>query len=244
MIYQYHHIIPYSEDPHFRIEDMMILCPNCHSMATDGALTIDEQRDIQNDPYNIGRGYSSGAIKINQPYCAVVAGGSLLVGEGPLIKVDGEPLLAFYVGDGGEMQLSIDLMDQHNNTLAVIERNEWVTGDPAVWDVESGHQRLVIRQAQRRISLCIDAKNEPVRMKAHLWRQGWHIVLNQAGIMTDNGGIVGGFVNVGLAGLSLCLDSNNRDAVNIKAYKGDGSIISEEDPIRRLIKSIEAYKKL
>ena len=58
-IYQYHHIIPYSEEQHFRVDDMMILCPNCHSMATDGALTIEEQRAIQSNLFNISRGYAS-----------------------------------------------------------------------------------------------------------------------------------------------------------------------------------------
>ena len=52
------------------------------------------------------------AIKINQPYCAVATGGVLLVGTGPLITVDEDPLWALEIGDGGEMLLSINLIDK------------------------------------------------------------------------------------------------------------------------------------
>lgn len=31
---EYHHIIPYAEEPHFRAEDMIALCGNCHSAVS------------------------------------------------------------------------------------------------------------------------------------------------------------------------------------------------------------------
>lgn len=244
-IYQYHHIIPYSAEAHFRVEDMMILCPNCHSMATDGALTLEEQRVIQSRPFNISQGYASGAIKINQSYCAVAAGGVLLVGTGPLIKVDDDPLLALEIGDGGEMLLSISLMDQAGNTLAIIERNEWISGDPAIWDMESGHQRLVIRQDHRKILLNLDAKNEPLRLKAELWRRGRFIRLNQAGITIDGHlpGSPTGIGYLGLVDISLSLESGTQ-ILRLVPYTGAGRIISERDPVQRLVKSVNEYMYL
>jgi hypothetical protein len=244
-IYQYHHIVPYSEDQHFRVEDMMLLCPNCHNMATVNALTAKEQRAIQEEPYNIKRGYASGMLKINQPYCAIAAGGTLIVGVGPLITVDGEPLLSMYVGEGGEMQVSITLLSQDDQTLAIIEKNEWVSGDSAVWDIESGYQRLTIRQAQRRISLNIDATGEPVRVKAELWRQGRYIRLNQAGITIDGHRATSTkqIDYLGLVGISLCLDSAD-DSLRLVPYLGEGFLVSQSDPIKRLIESVSAYRKL
>ena len=244
-IYQYHHIIPYSVDQHFRVEDMMILCPNCHSMATDGALTLDEQRRIQRQPYNVRQGYASGAVKINQPYCAVAAGGFLLVGRGPLITVDEHPLLILEPGDDGEMMLSIKLLDENNQTLALIEQNEWVAGDPTIWDMESGHQRLTIRQSRRRISLDIDAKNEPVLLRAELWQNRRLISLNPAGMRFDGNRIAhpGGISDLGLIDISLHLESSS-DKLQLVAYTGSGRLISEADPIQRLIKSINEYRRL
>ena len=43
-IYQYHHIVPYAHEHHYRPQDMMTLCPNCHAQATAGAMPESEQR--------------------------------------------------------------------------------------------------------------------------------------------------------------------------------------------------------
>jgi trigger factor len=243
-IYQYHHIIPYSAEPHFRVEDMMILCPNCHSMATDGALTIDEQRAIQQEPYNLRRGYASGAMKVNQPYCAVAAGGVLLVGNGPLITADEFPLLTLEAGHGGEMLLSINLMDEHDHALALIEQNEWVSGDASIWDMESGHQKLTIRQAYRRISLDINAKNEPVRLRAELWRKGRLIGLNQTGVTVDAHRLErpGGIGDLGLVDISLNLDLISGN-LRLIPYVETGCLVSEADPLQRLSKSVNEYRR-
>jgi 5-methylcytosine-specific restriction endonuclease McrA len=45
-IFQYHHIVPYTEeDPHYRPDDMMILCPNHHDEATQQVMREATQRE-------------------------------------------------------------------------------------------------------------------------------------------------------------------------------------------------------
>jgi hypothetical protein len=71
---------------------MMILRPNAHHEATDGAFIESEQRYFKDNHYNVERGYAGGFLKINQPYCVVSMGNTLLVGEGTLVSVDGHKL--------------------------------------------------------------------------------------------------------------------------------------------------------
>src|SRR5437867_1684432 len=70
-VVQYHHIIEYANDPHFRPEDMMALCARCHEEATKGVMTVAEQRRFKAHPHNIGRGWAAGPLKINHDECVV-----------------------------------------------------------------------------------------------------------------------------------------------------------------------------
>ena len=72
-VYQYHHIIDYAIEQHFRPEDMMILCPYCHDEATKAMPEL-EQRGHKANPYNIQRGMVSGSLEINHSECAVDLG--------------------------------------------------------------------------------------------------------------------------------------------------------------------------
>ena len=59
-IIQYHHIVEWSEDQHFRTQDMMVLCPLHHDQATKGAMPEAEQRRFKAKPYNVQRGLAQG----------------------------------------------------------------------------------------------------------------------------------------------------------------------------------------
>ena len=65
-IVQYHHIIPYAEDHHFRPEDMMALCPNCHDAANNVRNHRRAAKTPQiSRPHNLKRGYAAGLLTVN-----------------------------------------------------------------------------------------------------------------------------------------------------------------------------------
>lgn len=243
-VYQYHHIIPWHIENHFRVEDMMILCPTCHDAATKGSLTEVQQRRLQTAPHNVEKGYTSGALLVGQRYVAVAFGGTLFVGDGSRISIDGVNLLKLTVSDEGELELSVELRDPSGNVLAVIDHNEWISGDPALWDMESDHDRLKIWSASRRIALDLDARATPVKLRADLWHHGQLIRLNGSGVSWD-GEIIdgGGISNLGLVGMSLELKTATK-GLSIVPYLGQGLIVSESDPVIRLIKSVNAWQDL
>jgi hypothetical protein len=223
---------------------MMLLCPLCHDAATKGALTENEQRYYQAHPHNIEQGYAAGSLKVNQNYCAVATGGVLLVGDGMRITVNGESLLSLSLGSTGQMQLSAQLHDEFDNVLAIIEANEWVSGDPNIWDLEADHQRLTIRQAQRKIALLINSKAQPTRVRARLWRFGQLIDLSLQGIAFNGTAVQNSSIHdLGLVGISIALDTSSRGC-KLLAYLGQGAIVSEPDENLRLQKSVKAWYNL
>jgi hypothetical protein len=222
---------------------MMILCPNAHSEATAGAFTEAEQRYYQEHPYNVERGYAGGSLKINQPYCAVAIGSSLLVGQGALINVDGERLLELSFGDAGEVQVSVELLGEDGALLAIIDRNEWISGSPDAWDIESGHQRLIIRERSGVVSLRLDAKNEPLKLRAKLYHNGWLVDLRPSGIFIAKGTTRWPLKarNMAFVDMSFDCDTTTR-MLKIVPYLGEGSILPVFDPVERLTRAVGTWK--
>lgn len=181
-ILQYHHIIPRYIQDHNRPDDMMALCPNHHDAATKGAFVEEAQRKAKARPFNQERGYADGWLTISQDYCAIDSGTFQFVGTGAVFEVDGEELLTLST-DGKTMLLSAMLYDDSDNVLALIDENEWISGDPRVWDLEADHQRLVIRLESRDIRLRVDARRDPVALSATLWRRGARLDLKASGLL-------------------------------------------------------------
>lgn len=176
-ILEYHHIVPWEEEHHFRVADMMVFCPGCHDMATKGAISLVKQRKFKALPHNVKKGYASGLLHIAQPHPAFALGGNVLIGEGPLLTVEGKPLLAAAVEDG-EVLLSLRLNGKDGEALAEIEKNEWVAGDSSAWDVEASYRYLKIRQRKNRIAFEFNAKVWPIQLKGQLWDKGRHFAIS------------------------------------------------------------------
>ncbi|NGO46468.1 HNH endonuclease [Streptomyces sp. YC419] len=243
-IYQYHHIIPYSEDQHFRVEDMMLLCPLCHDMATKGVFSEIQQREMQVSPFNARKGLTGGMLYTRQEYCAVLAGGVLLVGEGPVIVADGEPLLTLTPGTNGHVRFSVNLRDENDALVALIQDNEWISGDATVWDMESDHQKLVVRSSANRVALNLNMKGEPAHLRAKFWHSGYMVDLRGIGIRV-NGVNAGQHLSEGLAFAGMALDLDTEiPRVQLTPQLKNGFLVSEHNPLERLKKTVEAWRRL
>lgn len=217
---------------------MMALCPTCHDMATKGAFTLQEQREFQSNPFNIKRGFADGLLKSTQDYPGVQVGGVILVNDGPVIVTDDETLLALRTKDG-RLLISVVLKDESNTVLAVIDDNYWVSGDPSVFDLQCDYHKLQINYRERGVALNLDMRGEPLQMRARLWHNGVLFDLRPSQVATT-GGV--SMKNFGLANCALKLDSKT-STLSI-APQGQGSVISEPDPIQRLMNTRAEYRKL
>lgn len=185
-IIQYHHIIPWEKEKHFRVKDMMCLCPNHHTEATENAMLEMEQRKYKNHPFNIINRNSKGLLKINQKALVVSLGSIFFVGNGDLIKVDNETLVSVKINEFGTLNLSLILYDNNQNKLVEIKENEWLSVYPFPWDIRSKHQILEIRSKKGDINLLINAKKFPISISGSLWYKNQKIKLSKNNITFDN----------------------------------------------------------
>ncbi|NVK85677.1 MAG: hypothetical protein HWE21_15235 [Cytophagia bacterium] len=208
-IIEYHHILPYTEDdPHFRIKDMMCLCPYCHHEATVGAMTMQEQRDLKSNPINIINDRAEGHLKVNQDLLMITLGNNQFLTENAIITVDGNNLIQVKSNENGRLDLSLKLYNEQNDLILEIKDNEWVSGDFIPWDIESSFQILKIRNKKYDIALDINAKEIPLMINGKIWHNQHLIKLTSKGIFFNAKKSSGQISDICFVGSNLELDTN------------------------------------
>lgn len=199
-IFEYHHILPYAREAHFRPEDMMVLCPNHHAEANALVLDESEQRDRKANPFNCERGFAAGQLALKQRSTEIDLGGHCFVADaGEVIRVDGDVLMAIDLSATGSLLVTLRLFDHEDNLVAEVVENEWISHDPLPWDIEFRYRELKIRNAPRNIALTIDCRDEPVAIRGHLWRKGRLLEIDDHGLHVDDAHLVGSGKIVGAA---------------------------------------------
>lgn len=104
-------------------------------------------------PYNKKHGYAKGKLMTPNSVCQVVVGQNIFIGTDCFIHVDEICLLRLRVGSEGDI-FNLDFTYSRSDDLLVrIEQNEWITGDPTPWDLESDYQYLKLRSKPHDILL-------------------------------------------------------------------------------------------
>lgn len=240
-IVQYHHIIPWAKEKHYRQEDMMVLCPNHHDQATKNAMPEKEQREYKSNPYNKQRNMVRGNLEIKQNYCAIGVGTVYMVGEGSCLRIDEEDLLRIDMGEKN-LEISIHLYDENDNLLLFIDHNEWVSGDYLAWDIEANWQELIIRHKSRDIRLSINAKIKPAQIKCKLWKNGQSITITESELnVADKRGMS----HLALVGAMINIDTKKQECGFGPYIEGGMAfMITHADPRERLIQAVAKWKEL
>src|SRR5581483_3503221 len=243
--YEYHHIIEFAERPHHNPDDMMVLCPNHHHQATVRALDEGEQRLAKANPHNIERGFADGQLKILERAIAVQIATVLFVGVGFKLVVDGEPLLRLEEDEDGRLLISITLYDRDDNVLLVIEKNEWILGDPLPWDFEFGYRWLKLRRRHHDIALSIKARTRPIEIDGNFWRKGQHFSIGRDFLIFNQETRHLSFGYLGFVNLIFMVDTGSSGFSIVPDQEfGQGMIVSSSNPNERLERALEAYEKL
>lgn len=150
----------------------MVLCPNCHDMATKGVLREAEQRKLKAQPRNRKKGFANGMLFTQGRYPAVSFGTNVLINDGPLIMLGDEVVLGAKVSAEGSVLLDMAFRDRAGTLLTRIVENEWTVGDPGLWDLEFGYKYLRLRERKHKVLFSLNARTVPIALRATFWYQG------------------------------------------------------------------------
>ena len=174
---EYHHIIPYSEVSEHNPENMMTVCSRCHDIITSGVIPYEEQKILKKNPLNKSKNHVNGEIFLRRN--TVTIGNSKFRCNGPLIVVDGEPIIVTTHDLDGNVLLTLSLYDEDNNLLIKIVENEWIVRPSDTWDLESSPRKIVLRQQSKNISLEICLIDNDLKLIGKFWKNG-HLVKTKA----------------------------------------------------------------
>ncbi|GHD21394.1 hypothetical protein GCM10010313_54910 [Streptomyces violarus] len=152
--YEYDHIDEYSKVREHDPENLTLLCPDHHAEKTRGLRSTAQVRASNADPFNRRMGSSS-------PYMLAYGGAVSKVSIGsnsfvqtmgsvsePLV-LNGEPRVRVRT-ESGNLLVSARLFDASGAIILTIDDNE-LKYDTSIWDVEFVADRLVVREAHRKI---------------------------------------------------------------------------------------------
>lgn len=216
-IIQYHHIVPYSVEAHFRPEDMMALCPNCHDEATAGAMKPERQRYYKAYPHNMKKGFARGLLTINEENVAILIGGNVFEGGGPFIVVDDELMIGLELNEFGCLDLFLNLYDEHDKAMLSIVRNEWVSGDPLPWDIDANYQTLNVRRRKREVALRLNCRRSPIELSGSVWRNGHLIRIAPSVMSVDRFELNCAFSGCGFTDCYIALCTSPQPTIEIRS---------------------------
>ncbi len=171
-IIEYHHIIPWEEENHYRPEDMMVLCPNHHTEVGNSRMPQAKQLEYKHQPYNLKKGYANGKLSFYHEELAVQVGNNTFIESPTILTVGGERLL-WFEKEENYITFNAILYDRHDNLLVKIVNNEWQSNDHTLfWDIEAKYPYLKIKQESKLISFEFDARTLPIKLKGSFWRGG------------------------------------------------------------------------
>lgn len=179
-LYEYDHLVPYSEVKAHDPQNLVLLCDRHHREKTAGLLSRSQVAAAHALPYNVqmeesypyGLHYEGASCEAlvgsNKIVWPELVDGSVVAG----ILIDDTPIIGFAV-DEGRLLLTVQLLNDANELLLQIVESE-LTFSMSSWDVEFAGNRLTIRHAPEDIfvKLAFEPPYRVVIDRGRFWRNG------------------------------------------------------------------------
>ena len=171
---EYHHIIPWAKIKEHVIENMIALCPGCHSLADNAtyskSLLYQLKKAGKNSPgwKNSIRFYSEkfylqvGNITFEKPH--------------NILEIDNNPLLSIEYSEDNNIILNTVFYDSNNQEILSVRDNELSIKAEFFWDIEYNGKYLILRKRLRKIMFEMEIYSEYLWLKKGIYQFGTSIL--------------------------------------------------------------------
>lgn len=191
-LYQYHHFDPPFENAKAHlVENIALLCPNCHQLVGDGWRSDSTFKKWTKNPVCFQNNYSHLNIEIGEQTPTIVFGNATFVGnQFPIRASSGEPIIEIEAPEAESAPYTINAVfqDRMGNEIARIVHNEW-QGLSRNWDIQAKKGRIVVHSARRKIDLILQTvpPNNLVIERLYMYYKGFQLTCNRNGAMSIYG---------------------------------------------------------
>lgn len=183
-IFGYHYLEQYKEDDKlFNPENLIILCFYHQLKCFDTRKPSISRQDLieyKKNPFNIKNGDIGGLLLIETTDIMIKPFNekSLKKGEDCIIlEIESESVMLFSIGECDNLEITLDFYDKEGNLLAVMDRNNFISKYPILWEFDFSKQSIKISQKDRDIFFELHIKETFIELQANLWWKGFNIVI-------------------------------------------------------------------
>ncbi len=154
-IIQYEHVDPeFCEAKSHEIENITLLCPQCHGKVTTGFLSKEKIKQAMNNPICNKNGFTKEVFDFCTGHPTLQFAGMLFSNCSIPIMVAGNPLFKIERPEieGGPFRLSGIFCNSAGQCTLKIQENEWIASSTN-WDVEVAGGKIIVRRALGEIHL-------------------------------------------------------------------------------------------
>jgi len=137
-----HHIYPYSKGGTHTEDNLILLCPNCHTQTHSGNISVDElMKRRKSLTGKVDR--ASGCLSINKEYFQVDVGGNHFINCANILMFNDIPLISVK-NDKGYLLLSLRLFNEEGNLICWMSENRWWLENEAILDFKYTRNEFLI----------------------------------------------------------------------------------------------------
>lgn len=173
---EYHHIIPFSQEAHFRCEDMVALCGNCHVAV--GKMEPKNQYRFKHEPHNLKTGMMKGSLIADAKSTIFYAGSMSFSNVKSIISRDEDDILSYKIIDDC-LYVTVLILNEQNKPLLKIIDNEIQFRVNDAWDFQHSTNKAIMRHKKRNIACNIDLSSARPYIEANLWVGNDKITINK-----------------------------------------------------------------
>lgn len=196
-IFDYDHIVQFSESPQHDIENLTLLCPQHHREKSSLRLSVASVEEANRNPYNRRMSAATRPWSLDF-FCTnefTLSLGGMSVVSPPMkdasvtvpLYIDDRPII-FFRREEDRIYLFMSLYDSRNNLVLQIDENEVVLNSHQ-WDIEIEGQTLTIRSGARQLVLrmTVIPDSGVVIDRGDLFHNGIHLrILNERSVEIVN----------------------------------------------------------
>ena len=196
-----HHIDLYSDGGSNEAENLILLCPNCHTLVHAGYISKVElmnRRKALSGCVNRSAGFLSVMNKLG-----VKLGSNTFVNTPNLIQSRGENLVVI-ASKNDEMLISLRLYDKDKNLICWMHENKWWVENEEVFDFIVSKRSFEVITREEDIRLQIRIGKEFITINGCIFIEGFKLELSEDSIIYSNPNFDGFIMDVKNSTIANC----------------------------------------
>jgi hypothetical protein len=162
-----HHIKSFKLTKSHSANNLILLCPSCHTQAHSGKITMDELKERRiNLTGKIDR--SSGCLSINKEMFRIDVGGNHFINCKNILMFNDTPLVSA-INKDGYLLISLRLFNKAGNLICWMSENRWWVENKAILNFKFSKDKFSISASNKTKLLNLIIKGDSVEMSGRMY---------------------------------------------------------------------------